>query len=131
MEITIFDGINSIGGNKIHIQHENNGIFLDFGMNYKKYNEYYEEFLKDRTTRGIHDQISLGMIPPLNIYRKDLIPSDLDISSFRDLNVDAILISHAHMDHCSNISFIDGNIPICGSPVQFIMIPLLNLTTIF
>lgn len=129
MEITIFDGINSIGGNKIHIQHENNGIFLDFGMNYKKYNEYYEEFLKDRTTRGIHDQISLGMIPPLNIYRKDLIPSDLDISSFRDLNVDAILISHAHMDHCSNISFIDGNIPICGSPVTLALIKAIEDTS--
>jgi len=36
MIITIYDGADTIGGTKIHIE-ENNGLFLDFGMNFARY----------------------------------------------------------------------------------------------
>jgi hypothetical protein len=44
-----------IGGNKLYLEENGNGIFLDFGKNFSKYGVFYEEFLKNRDTRGIYD----------------------------------------------------------------------------
>ncbi len=82
MNITVYDGAESIGGNKIYVEENGRGVFLDFGMNFARYGEYYAEFLSDRSTRGIHDPLYLGFIPKLNIYRSDLIPSDVDLSGY-------------------------------------------------
>ena len=40
MKITIYDGANTIGGNKIHIEENDNCLFLDFGMNLAKYSKF-------------------------------------------------------------------------------------------
>lgn len=45
MIITIYDGAGSIGGSKIYVQEDDNGVFLDFGMNFARYSRYYEEFI--------------------------------------------------------------------------------------
>ena len=79
--ITIYDGANTIGGTKIFIEEKGKGIFLDFGMNFKKDGQYFQEFLKDRPSIGIYDLIKLDLIPKMNLYRESLIPPDLDISS--------------------------------------------------
>ena len=113
--ITIFDGTNTIGGNKIYVENNEKGVFLDFGMNFKKYNYFYQDFLKERSSRGIYDLIQLDLIPKLNIYRKDLITPDLDMTQFPKLNIEAILISHPHMDHFGNIGMLDPEIPLIGS----------------
>ena len=73
MKITVYDGTQTIGGSKIHVGDGKNGLFLDFGMNFAKYARYYEEFISERPSRGIHDLWRLGLIPRLNVYRKDLI----------------------------------------------------------
>ncbi|MFX0034806.1 MAG: MBL fold metallo-hydrolase RNA specificity domain-containing protein [Candidatus Hermodarchaeota archaeon] len=114
--IQIFDGYNTIGGNKIYLEEKDEGFFLDFGMNFKKYGDFFQEFISPRIPRGIHDLLQLNLIPKLNIYRKDLIPSDTNTSSFPSLNVNAILLSHAHMDHCGNIGLLSTNYPIIASP---------------
>jgi ribonuclease J len=35
--ITVYDGAESIGGNKIFVEDQGPGIFLDFGKNFGKY----------------------------------------------------------------------------------------------
>ena len=55
VSLTVYDGANGIGGNKIYLEEKENGVFLDFGKNFGKYGSFYEEFLKSRDTRGIHD----------------------------------------------------------------------------
>ena len=120
--ITIFDGTDTIGGNKIYVEEHDKGVFLDFGMNFKKYHHFYQEFLKERSSRGIYDLIQLELIPKLNIYRNDLITPDLDISQFPKLDIEAILISHPHMDHFGNIGLLDPEIPIIGSPYSLALI---------
>ncbi len=120
--ITIYDGSNTIGGNKIYLEESGEGIFLDFGMNFKKYEHYFKDFLTWRTSRGIYDLISLNLIPKLNIYRPDIIPSDLNMASFPSLNVNAILLSHAHLDHFGNIGLLKKEFPIVASPTTIILL---------
>jgi ribonuclease J len=113
--LTVYDGASTIGGNKLHLEEKGRGILLDFGMNFAKYGEYYQEFLKERSNRGIYDLINLDMIPKINIYRTDLIPADIDPIPWPKPNVEATLISHAHLDHTGNVGLLRGDIPIIAS----------------
>ncbi|WAC05127.1 MAG: MBL fold metallo-hydrolase [Methanoregula sp.] len=97
--ITIHDGAEPIGGNKIHVEHKGRGVFLDFGTNFFKTSQFYSGFLQNRASRGISDALALNIIPSLNIYRKDLVPADVNVAGFAACPVDAVLLSHAHVDH--------------------------------
>ncbi|KUJ98504.1 MAG: Metallo-beta-lactamase, partial [Thermococcales archaeon 44_46] len=131
MRITIYDGATTIGGSKIHIQENGNGLFLDFGMNFAKYSHYYQEFISERPSRGIHDLWRLNLIPRLNIYRKDLIPLDIagEVAKHPKIPVNAVLISHAHLDHVGNIALLDENIPIVGSLMTVVILKALRDTS--
>jgi ribonuclease J len=61
VSLTVYDGANGIGGNKLYLEDKGKGVFLDFGKNFGKYGQFYEEFLKNRDTRGIHDLMYLDL----------------------------------------------------------------------
>ncbi len=115
VSLTVYDAAIGIGGDKLFLEENNKGVFLDFRKNFGKYGAFYEEFLKNRDTRGIHDLMYLDLVPKLNIYRPDLVPSDLSVSHYPAQNVAAVLLSHAHMDHCGNIGMLRKDIPIVAS----------------
>ena len=115
--ITVYDGSNTIGGNKIYVEENGKGLFLDFGTNIHDYDRFFQPYMRPRIYRGIHDLWHLDLIPHLNIYRQDLVPADLDISNFPKLDVKAVLLTHVHMDHYGNIGFLDENIPIVASAI--------------
>jgi len=129
--ITIYDGACTIGGNKIYVEENGRGLFLDFGMSFAKYSKFYEDYLSERTARGICDLWHLGLIPKINNYRADLIPSDLrsDVSNCRKLRVNAVLISHAHLDHAGNVALLDENVGIVGSPITIAILKAMNDTS--
>ncbi|MHB8947309.1 MAG: MBL fold metallo-hydrolase [Bacillota bacterium] len=128
LKITVYDGAGVIGGNKILLESDGQAggaagrtaVFLDFGMGFGGRGRFFEEFLKPRSSLGLTDLLEFGLLPPLTgIYRRDL---DLpewrlwdryrDAPGFRDVRADAVLLTHAHLDHSAYISFLDPAIPV-------------------
>lgn len=124
--ITVFDGARTIGGNKIYLESEGKGILLDFGINYSRMYDFYEEFLSPRPARGIHDLLHMGLIPEIGNYREDLIPSDIDLSRLPRLSIDAVFISHAHLDHAGNVGLLDLSIPAIATPTTAAILKAMN-----
>ena len=116
MQLKIYDGAESIGGSKIYLRDENHGIFLDFGLNFNIMGKYFKEFISMRAIRGLNDPIEMNLLPPIDVYREDLIPSDLNTSNWERIPVDAVLLTHAHMDHYGMIGYLRFDIPLVASP---------------
>ena len=57
--ITFYGGIHEIGGNKFLIEDKGTKIFLDFGMQMGKANQYFAEFVNPRTCNGMGDYLNL------------------------------------------------------------------------
>ncbi|MGB9857006.1 MAG: exonuclease [Dictyoglomaceae bacterium] len=121
IKITFFDGVDCIGGNKFLLESKSSSIFLDFGQNFNEEGKYFDEFLKPRKILGIKDLLILGLLPPLRgIYRKDFeIPkiwnNFRNHSLYREVEVQGVLLSHAHLDHMGYITYLDPDIPIITS----------------
>lgn len=118
--LTVFDGAGCIGGNKIHLSFERQGrmqgVFFDFGINYHRLGDYYQEFLQPRGARGIHDHVRMGLIPFIRNYRPDMVPEDLDLRGAPELEVAAVMVSHAHMDHMGHAALLACETPLVCSP---------------
>lgn len=118
--LTLYGGVGVIGGTKALLEDGDSRLFFDFGTDYSARGRYFEEFLVPRPGQGLLDLLEMGLLPPLEgLYRSDLVPpGDLwaryrDRSGYRELpSVDAVLASHAHLDHTGYISFLPPEIPI-------------------
>ncbi len=116
VEIKILDGADSIGGTKVLLDAGRSRLLLDFGINYKRFGLYFEEYLKPRSSQGLADLWRLGLIPPCpDLYRPDLYPEEFAPQG-EDLAVELVLLSHPHMDHCGLLGVVRPEIPACASP---------------
>jgi ribonuclease J len=123
MQLTVYDGAETIGGNKILLEDNGVSLFFDFGINYHLRNQYFEEYLTPRSRRGFLDMFHTGLLPAVRgIYRDDFQISDIDVWSrvrvpypIRQVELAGVLLSHAHLDHSGHISFLRKDIPIVTS----------------
>jgi len=108
--LTFYGGVNEIGGNKILLQDGDVKVFFDFGMSFALKKQYYSPpFLSPKSEKSLQE---LGILPKIEgIYIDEKSPE-----------IDAVFISHAHMDHSAYISFINRQIPVyCGETTKIIL----------
>ena len=110
--IAFYGGVNEIGGNKILIE-DKTKIFLDFGKNFAKEKQYFEEpFIKAREESHL---LELGILPSClqGLYEKEESTCDLG----------GVFISHPHTDHYDSIRFLKDCFPVyCGETAMNIIL---------
>ncbi len=120
--ITFYGVVHEIGGNKFLVEDKGTKIFLNFGMQMGKVNQYFTEFLNPRTCNGMGDLFAFGLLPKLKgLYRKDY-AKHTDFGGSEDNEIDAIVLTHAHVDHGAYIHYLRPSIPIyCSEATMLIM----------
>ena len=148
ISITVHGGAGEIGGNKILVEDNAHRVFLDFGMSFAKMGDFYEDFLQPRTNSGLGDLLALGILPKVDgIYRQDLLEPErlretldeldvaddslwaADVKSYKEVKdrdgrpaLDAVIVSHAHMDHFQHVSMLDESVPVfCSETTKAVM----------
>jgi ribonuclease J len=121
--ITFYGGINEIGGNKFLVEDKGTRIFLDFGMQIGKANSYFAEFSQPRNLNGMGDLFEFGLLPKIDgIYRKDYARHMGSDDYKKDTSVDAVLLTHAHIDHAAYLHYLRPEIPVyCTEQTRLIM----------
>ena len=109
--LTFYGGVNEIGGNKILLQDRGTKVFFDFGMSFTAKKQFYSPpFLSPKNEGSLQE---LGILPQIQgIYRFDQTPPEIN----------AVFLSHGHLDHSAYLSFIKREIPVyCGETTQTIL----------
>jgi ribonuclease J len=123
VNLTFYGGINEIGGNKFLVEDKGTRIFLDFGMQMGKASEYFGDFLQPRSLNGMGDLFEFGLLPRIEgIYRRDYSRHMNFGDHNKETRCDAILLTHAHVDHAAYIHYLRPEIPIyCTEATKLIM----------
>jgi ribonuclease J len=102
--LTFYGGVAEIGGNKILLKDGDTKIFFDFGMSFAMKKLFYSPpFLSPKSGKSLQE---FGILPKLDgVYKFD----------DEEPQVDAVFVSHSHLDHSAYLSFIKREIPVyCG-----------------
>ncbi|MEM3700893.1 MAG: MBL fold metallo-hydrolase [Candidatus Bathyarchaeia archaeon] len=109
--ITFYGGVNEVGGNKILLKDRDTRVFFDFGMSFSMKRQFYSPpFLSPKSEKSLQ---ALGILPKIDgVYKFDE----------KAPEIDAVFVSHGHMDHSAYLSFIKREIPVyCGETTQIIL----------
>ena len=120
--ITFHGGVNDIGGNKFLVESKDTKVFMDFGMSFSQEGQFFSQFLGPRTSNSLNDMFEMGILPKIKgLYRRDY-AKHMDFGGDEDTEIDAVLLTHAHVDHCAYIPYLREDIPIyCSEESKLIM----------
>ncbi|GBD10745.1 Ribonuclease J [bacterium HR23] len=125
LRITVYGGAGQIGGNQVLVEDGSVRWFFDFGIPFHQWSKFYEEYLQPRRTYGLLDFLALGLVPPVQgIYRPDLEQHPLvarDFPGRPTVEVEGVLLTHAHLDHSGYISLLRRDIPVYTTPTTAFM----------
>lgn len=114
--LTLYGGINEIGGNKILLEDHDTRVWFDFGKSFTCGEDYFTDWLNARGVVGLCDYFEFDLIPKIpGLYSKDALK--FTNLKYHEPKFDAIFISHPHFDHIAHIEFLDESIPIHISKV--------------
>lgn len=102
MQVTIFRGSKEVGGSCIEVRSSNTRIILDVGM------PLFDE------NREPYDGFALGRMTTAELEAKGIAPNVPGLFSGED-QPDAILLSHAHLDHVGLLKHTIATIPVYAS----------------
>lgn len=130
VNISFFGGVSEIGGNKIQLEEKGSKIFLDFGMSFSKESLFFEFPLLRPSNK--EDLFKLNLLPNIpglyqnqGFYPKYYINGTFEVEGTeQSRGIDAIFLSHAHMDHYGYIGLLRDDIPIYMSKVTKKLIEL-------
>ncbi len=118
--LQILDGANSIGGNKVALTRNGEGIFLDFGVNIKRKREYILGYRALTVANKLYYYLYSEILPrKWGIYRSDLIELDERVRGMLSResgpDIQMAVVSHAHIDHYGAIGFLSEDISVSVS----------------
>ena len=121
-EITFHGGVHDIGGNKFLVEDRGTKILMDFGMSFRDEGKFFSQFMNARTSNSLTDLFDLGILPNIpGMYRRDY-TRHMDLGGDEETAIDAVLLTHAHVDHCKYISYLRPEIPVyCSEASKLIM----------
>jgi ribonuclease J len=121
-KVTFYGGVHEIGGNKFLVEDKGTKIFLDFGMQMGKVNQYFAEFVNPRMCNGMGDLFEFGLLPKLKgLYGRDY-SKHMGFGGNEDTEINAVILTHAHVDHVAYIHYLRPEIPIyCSEATKLIM----------
>lgn len=87
-----------------------------------KANQYFGEFLQPRPLNGMGDLFEFGLLPKLKgLYRTDY-GKHMDFDNSKEPSCDAIILTHAHLDHAAYLHYLRPDIPVyCSEPTKLIL----------
>jgi ribonuclease J len=110
--VTFLGGVREIGGNKILVQDGPDRVLFDFGPSFSPRREqFYVDFLQPRSSSPVEDLLEFDLLPRVEgLYSRDAL-QDSDLP-WRSPEVQAVFVSHAHIDHAGHLGLIDPEIPV-------------------
>ncbi|MEM3555108.1 MAG: MBL fold metallo-hydrolase [Candidatus Micrarchaeia archaeon] len=128
--LTLYGGVNEIGGNKILVEDRGSRVFLDFGQSFSLLDDYFvpEVYLTPRERFGLRDYFEFNLVPKLKgLYSKEAIErTDL---SYSEPEFDAVFISHAHFDHVAHLQYLHEAIPVYMGEATKMILESTEITT--